>query len=174
MIPVMSAPSLPFVRLWSGASASSAASWYGYALRALWDAGVETGVDPVVLAAQCALETNWGRFGGAVDASFNNTCGLKTVNGVGDEPDDHQRFPADTYGRPWLGALAHAHHLRLYCGFPVPPDTPDPRARHVGSGSRNFGSVMHVEDLSGRWAPAPDYGTRIVRIVEQVFRRAEG
>ena len=169
MIPVMSVPSLPFVRLLDGAHANAASSWYGQALRAFWDVGRETGVDPAVLAAQCALETNWGRFGGAVDVTFNNTCGLKTVSGSGDDPDDHQRFPADLHGRPWLGALAHAHHLRLYCGFPVPPDTPDPRAKYVGPGTANFNTVRYVEDLGGRWAPAADYGKRVARIVTGVF-----
>lgn len=171
MIPVMSAPSRPFVDLQDGAVASAASPWYGKALQALWDAGLVTGVDPVVLAAQCALETNWGRFGGAVDVTFNNTCGLKTASGSGDDPDDHQRYTADMYGRPWLGALAHAHHLRLYCGFPVPPDTPDPRARYVGPGTKNFNTVRYVEDLGGKWAPAADYGQRVARIVTGVFAR---
>jgi hypothetical protein len=165
MIPVMAAPSLPFAMVEAASLRTAAGAWYGKALTALWDAGLATGVDPVVLAAQCALETNWGRFGGAITAEFNNTCGLKTVSPAGDRPEDHQRFPADLYGRPWLGALAHAHHLRLYCGFPVPGDTPDPRAKFVGPGTAGFNTVRYVTDLSGRWAPGADYGAGIARII---------
>lgn len=168
MTAVIGSPSLTFAQVERGSFEQAAGAWYGGALKALWDAGLATGVDPVVLAAQCALETNWGRFGGVVTAEFNNTCGLKTVNATGDRPEDHQRFPADTAGRPWLGSLAHAHHLRLYAGFPVPYDTPDPRAKFVGPGTRAFNTVRHVTDLSGRWAPAADYGARIERIITEL------
>ncbi len=174
MIPIIAAPSLPYARLLAGAEYNDASVWYEQALRALWDAGCDTGVDPTVLAAQCALETNWGRFGGAVTPEFNNTCGLKTLNATGDRPEDHQRFPADPYGRPWLGALAQAHHLRLYCGFPVPSDTPDPRARYVGPGNPNFGRVIYVEELGGKWAPAADYGQRVARIIREVLMSGTG
>lgn len=166
MIAVIGPPSLTFVRVEDYSFQMAAGEWYGRALRALWDAGLATGVDPVVLAAQCALETNWGRFGGVVTAEFNNTCGLKTVNATGDRPEDHQRFPLTVHGLPWLGALAHAHHLRLYAGFPVPHDTPDPRARFVGPGTRAFNTVRYVTDLSGKWAPAADYGVRVGRIIQ--------
>jgi len=169
MIPVLNSPSAPYAHLLLRSRNAGAPPWFDRAVKALWDAGVQTGADPVVLVAQCALETNWGRFGGAVDATFNNTCGLKTVDASGDRPEDHQRFPADAAGRPWLGALAHAHHLRLYCGLPVPADSPDPRARFIAPGSVNFGSVLYVEDLGGKWAPAADYGVRAARIVTTVL-----
>lgn len=167
MTPVIGPPSLPFAKVEAYAFTQAAGEWYGRALKALWDAGLVTGTDPVVLAAQCALETNWGRFGGVITAEYNNTCGLKTATATGDRPEDHQRFPADPYGRPWLGALAHAHHLRLYCGFPVPYDTPDPRAKFVAPGTAGFGTVRYVTDLGGRWAPASDYGAK----VDQIIRR---
>jgi N-acetylmuramoyl-L-alanine amidase len=171
MIPVIFTPSLPFARLEGAAVRTGATGWYvGPALSALWDAGRLTGVDPVVLAAQCALETNWGKFGGAVTISHGNTCGLKTRTATGDLPGDHAQFALDPESRPWLGALAHAHHLRLYCGFPVPFDSPDPRSQFVRAGTRAYGSVTYVEDLGGKWAPASDYGARIARIVTQVFQ----
>lgn len=168
MIPIIAAPSATAAHITLAAKAAGANSWYLNAVSALWDAGVATGVDPVVLAAQCALETSWGRFGGAVGPSHHNTCGLKTTIARGDTADDHARFPADAAGRPALGALAHAHHLRLYCGFPVPYDTPDPRARYVGPGSPAYGSVTYVEELGARWAPAADYGERVARIVATI------
>lgn len=168
MIPVIAPPSAPAVHVALAARDAGADPWYLNAVSALWDAGLVTGVDPVVLAAQCALETNWGRFGGAVTPQHHNTCGLKTATAKGDAPEDHARFPADPSGRPALGALAHAHHLRLYCGFPVPYETPDPRARYVGPGTPAYGSVAYVEGLGGRWAPAADYGERVARIVQTI------
>jgi hypothetical protein len=166
VIPVIAAPSLPYVVVRSFASLHSA--WYTKAVAALWDAGLATGVDPVVLAAQCGHETGYGRFGGAVQPTFGNTCGLKIRDSAGDRPEDHARFAIDRDGYPRVGALAHAHHLRLYCGFPVPDDTPDPRAVWVGPGTGAFGSVNYVEDLGGRWAPAQDYGEKIATVVQKI------
>lgn len=168
MIPVIAPPSLPYAALRSYAGKTSA--WYLKALVALWDAGRETGVDPVVLAAQCGHETAFGKFTGAVMPTYGNTCGLKIRDAAGDRPEDHARFALDRDGYPRVGALAHAHHLRLYCGLPVPDDTPDPRAVWVAPGTAAFGSVSYVEDLGGRWAPAPDYGTKVAAIVGQMVR----
>lgn len=164
----MAVPAAPYVFL-REAGERLGSPWYQKAVTALWDAGLATGVDPLVLAAQCALETNWGRFGGAVTEQFGNTCGLKNRSAAGDLPDDHARFATDVYGYPRLGALAHAHHLRLYCGFPVPDDSPDPRAVWIRPGSATYGSVDYVEDLGGRWAPAPDYGVRVVKVIERIM-----
>lgn len=166
MIPVMAPPSLPFMAVQSFATAHD--DWYRRAVVALWDAGLATGVDPVVLAAQCGHETGFGRFGGAVTPEHGNTCGLKIRNPQGDRPEDHARFPVDRWGFPQLGALAHAHHLRLYCGLPVPDDTPDPRAVWVGPGTAGFGSVGAVEQLGTRWAPASDYGVKVAAVYRRI------
>lgn len=164
MIPIIAAPSAPYATVRANAQKQNAAGWYMRALVALWDASLATGVDPVVLAAQCAHETGWGAFGGAVGESHGNTCGLKRRDPASDEPDDHARFAIDPHGYPRVGALAHAHHLLLYCGMPIPADTPDPRAVWVGPGSKAYGSVAYVEDLGGRWAPSTDYGIRVAAI----------
>lgn len=156
----MNGPSLPYA-LVLNAGERLGSPWYRRAAVALWDAGLVTGVDPAVLAAQCALETNWGKFGGVVTEAFGNTCGLKIRDATGDTPADHARFAMDRNGYPRVGALAHAHHLRLYAGFPVPDDSPDPRALWVGPGTGSFGMADYVEDLGGRWAPAVGYGDRV-------------
>lgn len=166
MIPIIAAPSLPYATLRVFGSAMSA--WYVKALPLLWDTGLATGVDPVVLAAQCGHETGFGKFTGAVLPSYGNPCGLKNRDATGDKPEDHARFPLDRDGLPRVGILAHAHHLRLYCGFTVPVDTPDPRAAWIGPGTAAFGSVTYVEDLGGRWAPASDYGAKVAAIVGKI------
>jgi hypothetical protein len=167
MIPIIAPPSLPFIALQNFAITTT--DWYSKAVVALWDAGLASGVDPVVLAAQCGHETGYGKFGGAVDATFGNTCGLKIRNPVADTPADHARFPIDQYGYPRVGALAHAHHLRLYCGLPVPDDTPDPRAVWIKPGSAGYGTVQVVERLGIRWAPAADYGTKVANVYLKIL-----
>lgn len=167
-IPIVGPPSAAFVTVMLNAHDQGATAWYDKALIALWRAGTWTGIDPVVLAAQCAHETGWGKFGGAVKPEFGNTCGLKVRNATGDTPADHAQFAIGPSSIPYVGALAHAHHLLLYCGFPVPDDTPDPRAVWIGSGTANFGTVHYVEDLGGRWAPASDYGQKVAAVVNKL------
>lgn len=148
-----------------------ATPWFLRASVALWDASRWTGVDPLVLIAQCGHETGWGRFGGAVTPDMGNTCGLKIRNARGDRREDHATFPMED-GYPFEGALAHAHHLRLYAGFPVPANTPDPRAVWIKPGSAGFGSAPYVEDLGGKWAPAASYGQAILAKINILRGRA--
>jgi N-acetylmuramoyl-L-alanine amidase len=109
------------------------------------------------MVAQCAVETGWGRFGGVLDASFNNTCGLKTkTGGADDDPDAHARFPDLA-----TGALAHAQHLYRYAtdaALPGGMAIVDPRWDKPTPGS-----APTVEDLSGRWAGA-DYGEKVAAV----------
>ncbi len=164
MIGIMGPASVPLWKIQNFALISAGTDWYRRAVVALYDAGLITGVDPVVLAAQCAHETNYGKFGGVIDETYGNTCGLKIRTATGDTPGDHARFALDQYGYPRLGALAHAHHLRLYAGLQVPPDSPDPRAVWLAPGSAGFGAATVVERLGTRWAPAADYGTKVAVI----------
>lgn len=169
MIPIVNGPSVSFAWLRQRAQELGATDWYLTALLALWDAGMRTGVDPVVLAGQCALETGWGRFGGAVTTSYGNTCGLKNVDATGDTAADLAHFAIDRDGLPRLGALAHAHHLLLYAGFPIPLDSPDPRAKYVWGNPNRFGRATYVEQLGGLWAPAADYGQRVAVIITRLI-----
>jgi hypothetical protein len=161
MIPIMGLPTVRHMDVVIRATKIGADPWYFKALIALWDAGREWGVDPLVMAAQCAHETNWGRFGGAVTPDMGNTCGLKTRTATGDRKQDHASFPM-RQGFPVVGAVAHAHHLRCYAGWPVPADTPDPRSSFVGPGTKAFGKAKIVEQLSGAWAPSSQYGAHII------------
>jgi hypothetical protein len=120
-----------------------------------WELAPPRGIRPEVAYAQSAKETAYGRFGGVVDASFRNPCGLKTTQGgSNNDPDAHQRFVT------WRqGVTACIDHLALYAGAPTYPrqNTPDPR--HFPS---VYATAPTVERLGGRWAPDPDYGRSIV------------
>jgi len=174
MTPIMAAPSASLAVMQNHARSLGATDWYLVALVALWKAGVETGVDPAVLAGQCGHETGWGRFGRAVTPQHGNTAGIKIRDippgSADDDPNIHARFAVDPIaGYPWLGALAHAHHLSLYAGVPVPHDTPDPRAIWIWPGSTKFGSAKFVEELGGgNWAPDASYGIRVETAVRKI------
>lgn len=120
-----------------------------------YDVAVKNGCDPVVVYAQSAKETGFFKFGGVIDETYHNTCGLKISSGGGNyDPKAHKRF------KDWEeGITAHVHHLLLYAGAENYPlaITPDPR--HF---SWILGKAPTVEMLSGNWAPSPTYGESIV------------
>jgi len=127
-----------------------------------WTLAPPVGVDPVVAYCQAAKETGYGKFGGVIDASYHNPCGIKTSEGGGNyDPRAHQRFAS------WEdGVSAHIDHLALYAGAEGYPkqNTPDPR---------HFpylrGTAITVEQLGGKWAPSPTYGEDIVRLMEELI-----
>lgn len=135
---------------------------------ALWPAAVRYAVDPVGVVAQSYKETGAGRFPGKVRPEFCNPCGLKVrVQSIlpeltGDLPLAHQIFPN------WdVGARAQVQHLRAYAGWPIDTEDDllvDPRYMYV------IGKhwCESFEDLGGRWAPAVDYGVRIVEIARRL------
>lgn len=127
-----------------------------------YDISIEYGVDPVVTYTQSAKETNFFKFGGVLDITFFNTCGLKTTAG-GDnyDPNAHTRFSS------WEeGIRAQVEHLALYAGHTNSPfaNTVDPR--HFPSIK---GTAVYVSDLGTRWAPSPTYGDEILDMMSQLI-----
>jgi len=120
-----------------------------------WELAPPRGIRPEVAYAQSAKETGYGRFGGVIDATFRNPCGLKTTAGGSDtDPNAHQRFVT------WRqGVTACIDHLALYAGAPGYPRTNTPDPRHF---PQIYGTARTVERLGAAWAPAPDYGLSIV------------
>lgn len=127
--------------------------------------GSQAGVNPVVAYAQAAKETGYGKFGGILDSSYHNTCGLKTASGGSDnDPNAHARF------KSWEeGIQAHIDHLALYAGADGYPkeDSLDPRHFFY-----LFGKAPTVESLGGLWAPSPTYGIEIVKLVHEIENTA--
>jgi len=120
-----------------------------------WKYASEHGnVNPAIAYVQAAKETGFGKFGGVLNESYKNPCGLKTVTGGADtDPNAHQRF--NTWDE---GVQAHLDHLALYAGATGYPksNTYDPR---------NFvtikGDAVTVNALGGKWAPSLTYGEEI-------------
>ena len=135
------------------------------------------GVNWVVAYVQAAKETGYGKFGGVLDESYHNPCGLKNPEG-GDDYDAgaHKKF--DNWEQ---GVLAHLDHLALYAaadGFPktsylknwkdeplAENETYDPR--HVGWFGTTGGILGKAKDvlgLTGSWASDPNYGIELFRL----------
>lgn len=120
-----------------------------------WEYGEKTGIRPEVLYAQAAKETNYGKYTGNVQPHQNNWAGIKTVMASGDKAEDHETFEsADD------GVRGHFNHMCAYVGL-APIGTPHERFNSTASAAW-AGTVRYVEELSGKWAPATDYGTSIV------------
>ncbi|MDD7792761.1 cell wall-binding repeat-containing protein [Clostridium sp. 'White wine YQ'] len=122
------------------------------------------GIDPVVAYAQAAKETAFGNFGGVIDASFNNPCGLKITNGGDDtDPAAHQRFASWTEG-----VTAHLDHLALYAGAAGYPkadgQTSDPRHFPFLYGTAG----NSVASLGAKWAPSSTYGAEVINYINEI------
>ena len=119
-------------------------------------------VNPVVAYAQAAVETGYGKFGGVIDESYYNPCGLKTTKGGDDkDPAAHNKFCC------WhAGVLAHIDHLALYAGAYGYPRTNSSDPRHF---SYLFGTVKTVEGLSGKWSTAAS-GEIIKRLIGEIVK----
>ncbi|MDR3595428.1 N-acetylmuramoyl-L-alanine amidase [Clostridium sp.] len=119
-------------------------------------------VNPAIAYVQAAKETGYGNFGGVLDDSYHNPCGLKTASGGGDtDPNAHQRF--DSWDE---GVQAHLDHLALYAGADGYPrsDTYDQRQFVTIKGI-----AATVNSLSTKWAPSATYGEEINQLYENLM-----
>jgi N-acetylmuramoyl-L-alanine amidase len=129
-------------------------------------ASLRGGVNPAVAYVQAAKETGYGRFGGIINESYKNPCGLKIrVGGSDTDPNAHQRF--NTWDE---GVQAHLDHLALYAGAAGYPrsDTYDPR-----NFSSITGKATTVVSLGGNWAPSASYGTEIMSMYNEMVGLSE-
>jgi len=119
-------------------------------------------VNPAIAYVQAAKETGYGKFGGVIDESYHNPCGLKTASGGGDtDKDAHQKF--DTWDE---GVQAHMDHLALYAGADGYPkdNTYDPRHYVTIKGK-----ATTVNSLGGNWAPSATYGEEINELYKNLL-----
>ena len=130
-----------------------------------WKHSDECGeVNPAIAYVQAAKETGYGKFGGVLDESYCNPCGLKTEQGGEDtDPKAHQKF--DSWEE---GVQAHLDHLALYAGADGYPknETYDPR---------HFKTIMGrcetINNLggSGKWAPSETYGEEVNKLYRSLL-----
>lgn len=124
-----------------------------------YNVGKKYNIDPAVVYAQSAKETGFMKFGGVLDATFHNPCGLKTTTGGGNnDPNAHKKF--DNWEQ---GITAQVQHLGLYAGeIYKDGDIVDPR--HF---PEIRGKAKTVEELGGKWAPSGTYGNEIVNMMKE-------
>lgn len=128
-----------------------------------WVYGEKTGMRPEILYAQAAMETGFGRYGNKLPPESNNWAGIKVGDSNEDNPEDHQSFET-----PEDGVRAHYNHMAAYVGL---PPLGEPHARfHVVARQTWAGSVLFVEDLSGKWAPQLDYHVYILTQLDQMYK----
>lgn len=143
----------------------------------MYKLAVERGIDPSIFIAQAVVETGYFNFGGVIDASFHNTCGLKTTKGGGDYvANAHMRF------KTWEeGLTAHADHLALYAGAPgFPRYSPNTKGytneKYKANGTTQdprhftylYGKCKTVEGLSGTWATNKKYAETIKGVIAKI------
>ena len=120
-----------------------------------WKYAPEHGdVNPAIAYVQAAKETAYGNFGGVLNSSYNNPCGMKTIVGGADsDPNAHQKFNS------WdEGVQAHLDHLALYAGATGYPKTNTYDPRHFITIK---GKAVTVNALGGKWAPSLTYGEEV-------------
>lgn len=121
----------------------------------------KVGVNASVAYCQYAKETGYGKYGGVLNETFKNPCGLKGSNGGAcDDPQAHKRF--DSWEK---GIQAHIDHLALYAGHNNYPKADSPDPRHF---NWLHGKCPTVKSLGGNWATSTTYGDDIVRMVEGI------
>lgn len=122
-------------------------------------------VNPAIAYVQAAKETGYGKFGGVLDETYHNPCGLKTSSGGADsDPNAHQRFNS------WdEGVQAHLDHLALYAGADGYPKSNTYDPRHFVTIK---GKAKTVNALGGNWAPSTTYGEEVNTLYRNLLKSA--
>ncbi len=128
-----------------------------------WEYGEKSGISPEILFAQAAIETRFGRFSEAVPPETNNWGGIRVA-----EPGNENSLNYETFDSKEDGVRAHFNHLSAYLGFEPIGET-HPRYEVV-KGQPWAGSVLYVEDLSGKWTTTENYHTYILYAIDQMLQ----
>ncbi len=122
-------------------------------------------VNPGIAYVQAAKETGYGKFGGVIDESYHNPCGMKTSSGGGDyDPNAHQKFNS------WdEGVQAHLDHLALYAGAAGYPKSGTYDPRHFATIK---GKAPTVNSLGTKWAPSSTYGEEVNKLYNDLLKSA--
>ena len=160
---ILSKPTSTYEQCRKWAESKKATDLFMEILPILYNTSVENGVDPTLVVAQCAKETGYCRFGGVLDETFKNTCGLKSpTGGADDDKEAHTRF--DTWED---GVLAQVQHLALYAGKEGYPLSNPKDPRHFKS---LFGKCKTVKSLSNNWAGS-GYGESLESMMKEIMSK---
>jgi len=138
--------------------------------------GKRFGIRADMAWAQMIHETGYGQYGGDVLPEQNNMAGIGAVGGG---------VRGNSFATAELGVIAQYAHLAWYvypehlsdpyCKLVEQPlngaitEPGDPRHfEDKTTGAVHRGHVRTVTDLSGKWAPGANYGSRIKEIANQI------
>lgn len=137
----------------------------GEMFKPLWDMGCFYGIDSVLMIAQSMHETDSGHYSGKVPALYFNTAGIK-VRDLTPFPDSEVALAHSQYASFYGGAEAHAQHLCAYAANPIPKTRYLVDPRWVWVWGKH--SIIHVEELGGKWAPSAEYGNLLVSLMRRL------
>lgn len=127
-----------------------------------WIYGEKTGLRPEVLYVQAALVTDFGQFSDQLPRSYHNWAGIK----LSPAGTDSGSIGFEQFLTPDDGVRAHFNEMAAFIGLKAVGE-PHQRYHEV---SEQFwaGSVLHVEDLSGKWSDQPNYHEEILLLLNEL------
>lgn len=130
-----------------------------------WIYGEKTEIRPEVLYVQAAAETDFGRFSSSLPRDYYNWGGIRLIGAAGDGADSYEQFSS-----PDDGVRAHFNHIAAFIGLQALGEP------HQGYNrvKEHFwaGSVLHVEDLNGKWNEEKDYHQKVLLLLSQLLKSA--
>ena len=130
------------------------------------------GVRAEVAFAQAMNETGWLQFGGMIPIEYLNFAGLGAFDGqpVGTGANFAEKYGDDETGIR-MGIRAQVQHLKCYASTaPLNNNCVDPRF-DAASAKYGRGSATTVESLGGKWATSPEYGIKIMGMVNNLLKQ---
>lgn len=140
---IVNEPSATYDQLYQWAINNNASQTFLDNLQYIWDTSVKNSIDPILVATQCALETDYMR--SLIFQTYNNTSGIKETSTT-----------YRNYNTIEDGIDAQIEHLMLYAGVGYNTD------------SWLYGWCPTVEGLSGRWAEDTQYSDKILSMMNDV------
>ena len=115
------------------------------------------GINSDVAFCQMCLETGFLRYGGLVQPSFNNYCGLGAMN----KKNPGEKFPSEV-----IGVRAHIQHLHAFStkDKKLRNKLVDPRYKYV----QPRGKAPTIWKLAGTWAQDRNYGNKLDALLKEL------
>ncbi len=131
--------------------------------RHYYEVGTIYGIRGDIALCQAIIETGWFRFdkGTAVKPDQHNYCGLGVLK---------RGMKGHSFETPRDGVTAQIQHLYAYASTSPLPDGEQKLDKRFGLVNR--GSALTWEELSGKWAANPRYGSDILNLYERMMASA--
>lgn len=139
---IMNNPTVDYEQIVKWAENNGASEEYMKNIPYIWEQCKKKGVDPVVVATQCALETNFMR--SELFKKSNNTAGMKETSNT-----------YQTFNSVQEGLDAQIDHLMLYAGA-------------IQKDSWLCGWCKTVEELTGTWAEDSQYSKKLLTMINDI------